>query len=186
MQSFFKTTHREKRANWKIKEGGKTFSRLMNHCEVDKSVTVEEKSKWRYEQGAGVLGESPKCPQKNQGARAPKILHFNTQLWIEMSQNYSKTSLKSFLYANISSHYSWYFYVTWAAANIILWLQFMKLRRNEKAHKWPIRKNVSIIISYFLLRGWARVIFNMQWGSFKVFWVVLTAVKMHQMHGNIL
>lgn len=45
MQSFFKTTHREKRANSKIKKGGKTFSCLMSRCEVDKSVTVEEKSK---------------------------------------------------------------------------------------------------------------------------------------------
>ena len=57
---FSKTIHREKRANWEIKEGGKTFSRRMNCWEVDGSATVEEKSKWRCGQGARILGERPK------------------------------------------------------------------------------------------------------------------------------
>ena len=36
----------------------------------------------------------------------------------------------------------------------------------------------------FLLQCWDRVVFNKQWGGFKVF-TILRAVEMHKMHENI-
>ena len=42
----------------------------------------------------------------------------------------------------------------------MFWSQFIEFRRNEK-------KNMLITISWFLLQGWARIVFSMEWRSFK-------------------
>ena len=68
--------------------------------------------------------------------------------------------------SQLTSHHV--FKVTMAAANICdhsLW----NLGATKKVQQWWIRKKVSILISCFLLRGWARIDFNMQWRSFELF-----------------
>ena len=62
--------------------------------------------------------------------------------------------------------------------------KFMELSHKEKVKKGRIR-NLSIIVSCFILQGWTTVVFNMQWGSLKVFLTILRAVESHQMHTNI-
>ena len=56
----------------------------------------------------------------------------------------------------------------------------------KNRQKWQIMKNVSVIIPCFLLRGWARVVFNMQWGSFKSFLTILRAVETQDVREYIL
>ena len=53
-----------------------------------------------------------------------------------------------------------------------MWSQFTEFGHKEKVRKWRITRKVSIIISFLLLQSWARVVFNMQCGSFKIFLTV--------------
>ena len=53
--------------------------------------------------------------------------------------------------------------------------KLMELSHKEKVKKGRIR-NLSIIVSCFILQGWTTVVFNMQWGSLKVFLTILRAV----------
>ena len=84
-----------------------------------------------------------------------------------MLQNQSNRSLKSCLLANISTHFSQCF-LGYMDSFQCFWSQFIDLIWNEKVQKWQVMKNVSIIMSCFLLRDWARIVFDIQLGNTKV------------------